>query len=194
MRSTAATQSTPRVRCSTSSARQPLHRWSAARVGVRQQRGAGSRNVDVREDTRIPFGGPRHQRRVGGDADRQDDRALGAQLRPWPPPAATAARSPLTTIWPGELRLAIVKTPSAWPAASSSGSRLVRQADDRGHRAVLSRCLHLPAALADEAEAVGERDDAGGDHGAVLAHRVAGEEGRRQAGSVGRDCSSSARR
>ncbi len=26
---------------------------------------------------------------------------------------STAARSPLTTIWPGELRLAMVKTPSA---------------------------------------------------------------------------------
>ena len=37
--------------------------------------------------------------------------------------ASTAARSPLTTTWPGELRLAMVKTPSAWPAATSSGSR-----------------------------------------------------------------------
>ena len=63
--------------------------------------------------------------------------------------------------------------------ASSSGTDLlVWQADDGGHRTVLGGRLHLAAALADEAQAVGERDDAGGDHRAVLAHRVAGIEGR----------------
>ena len=58
----------------------------------------------------------------------------------------------------------------------------VVEADDRGHRAVAARArrLHQPAALADEAEAVGERDHLGGDEGGVLAHRVAGGERRRR--------------
>jgi hypothetical protein len=57
----------------------------------------------------------------------------------------------------------------------------VVEADDRRHRAVaaLARGLHEPAALADEADAVGEGDDAGCDERRVLAHRVAGgEDGR----------------
>ena len=54
----------------------------------------------------------------------------------------------------------------------------VVEPDDRGHRAVASGpgCLHQPAPLADEANAVLERDDAGRHEGRVLAHRVTGGE------------------
>ena len=42
------------------------------------------------------------------------------------------------------------------------------------------------AALADEPDGVGEGDDAGGDHGGVLAHRVAGGVGGLRGGDAGR--------
>ena len=60
------------------------------------------------------------------------------------------------------------------------GKLRVVEADQRGHRAVaaLAGRLHQPAALADEPDAVLERQDAGGDERRVLAHRVAGREGR----------------
>ena len=53
------------------------------------------------------------------------------------------------------------------------------EADDRGHAALATgaRRLHPAAALADEADGVGEIERAGGDEGRVLAHRVAGGEG-----------------
>ena len=64
--------------------------------------------------------------------------------------------------------------------ATELGESGVVEADDRGHRAVaaLAGGLHQLAAAPDEADAVGERDDAGRDQRAVLAHRVAGREGR----------------
>ena len=90
---------------------------------------------------------------------------------------STATRSPLTTTWPGELRFAMVKTPSRLPGRLQLAEALVGEADDCRHRAVWRRCLHLLAAFADEPHTVGEREDAGSDHRAVLAHRVAGVEG-----------------
>ena len=60
----------------------------------------------------------------------------------------------------------------------------------------VGRCLHLPPALAHQAHAVGQREHAGGDHRAVLAHRVAGVEGGVSAGvgAGGHEPPSSARR
>ena len=126
------------------------------------------------------LGGLGHERGVGRDADRQHDGALGAELLAISAPASIAARSPDTTTWPGELRLATTKVPWAERRGDELGQPRVVEADEGGHRAVaaLARRLHQAAALADEADAVLEREDAGGDERGVLAHRVAGGEGR----------------
>ena len=60
------------------------------------------------------------------------------------------------------------------------GQAGVVEADERGHRAVaaLAGRLHQLAATTDEADAVLERQDAGRDERRVLAHRMAGGEGR----------------
>ena len=112
--------------------------------------------------------------------------ASGTQVL-WPASAAasTAARSPLMTIWPGELRLATRQDARAVAGRHEVADALVGQADDGRHGAVARGGLHEPAALADEAQRVGEVQDAGRDHGAVLAHRVAGEEGRPARGRRG---------
>ena len=179
MTSTAVTQSTPRVRCSTSSSRHCVAGGQRARVGIGQQRRAAGRGTRRREDLAHPVGGVGHERRVGGDADRQHDGALGAQvlglLR------GAFDRGPLAADHDLAGRVAIGDREDAQRPTGGLQTRqlLVRQADDRGHGAVLRRRLHLLAALAHETHAVGERDHAGGDHGAVLAHRVAGVEGGR---------------
>ena len=90
-------------------------------------------------------------------------------------PASMAGRSPDTTTWPGALRLATTNTPCAEAPSTSSGSR----ASSRPMIAAIAPsrpwpgCLHQPAALADEADAVLEVERAGGDERGVLAHRVA---------------------
>ena len=111
--------------------------------------------------------------------DRQLDRRAGRR-GPWRRPrlASTAARSPETTTWPGELRLATPKAAVGRAWATQLGQPGVVEADDRGHRAFATgaRRLHQPAALADEADGVGEVEGTGRDERAVLAHRVAGDD------------------
>ena len=112
--------------------------------------------------------------------------------------ASIAARSPETTTWPGELRFATAKMPCADAWRDELRDRRVVESEDRGHRAVAARAagLHLAAALADEADAIGERQDVGRDHRRVLAHRVAGDEApvrQRLAGGRGRARGAAAR-
>jgi len=72
------------------------------------------------------------------------------------------------------------------PRLQELGQAVVVEADDRGHGAVAPGGLHAQAALAHEAHAVGEGDHAGSHEGRVLAHRVAGEEGRLEGGPTRR--------
>ena len=78
-------------------------------------------------------------------------------------PASIAGRSPETTTWPGRVAVGDDERCRA-PRRRCDELREpgVVEADDRGHRAVAARAgrLHQPAALADEADAVVERDDA----------------------------------
>ena len=93
--------------------------------------------------------------------------------------ASMAARSPDTTTWPGALRLATPndavgrrrarRAPGVAPSSRPRIAAIGAVASGAGR-------LHQPAALADEADAVLEREDLGGDEGGVLAHRVAGGE------------------
>ena len=140
MRSTAAIQSTPRVRCSTSSARHSSPVVSGRASALASSGARGSWNVDVGEDRAHLLGRARHQRRVGGDADRQHDRPLGAQLFARLSAApSTAARSPLTTIWPGRVAVGDGEDADGPPAATSSGTRAARRRPMiGGHRAVLA--------------------------------------------------------
>ena len=64
------------------------------------------------------------------------------------------------TIWPGELRLAIAKTPVARAGRERARARALVEPDDGRHGAVAGGRLHQPAALADEPERVGEVQDA----------------------------------
>ena len=137
IRSTARIQSTPAVRCSTSSVRHAsavsIGRASAlARSGI-----AGSWNVDAgegRAHARRPprpsaGSGPRPRPAARWRAWRRAP--WRARRRPrWP------ARSPETTTWPGALRLATTKTPCAEARGDQLGESGVVEADERGHRAV----------------------------------------------------------
>ena len=93
--------------------------------------------------------------------------------------ASIAGRSPETTTWPGEFRLATPNTPCSEARATSSG----RRSSSRPMTAAIrpsrpgARRLHLLAADAHEADGVREVQRAGGDQGRVLAHRVPGGEG-----------------
>ncbi len=118
---------------------------------------------------------------TGSTMPRRAPRSLAAAAA-----ASTAARCPLMTIWPGELRLATVRMPAAAADGHQLLDALVGQADDGGHGAIARGGLHEATALADEAEGVTKVEHAGGDHGAVLAHGVAGVVGRRPRGAPGR--------
>ena len=178
---TAPTQSTPVVRWSTSSARQPSAVVIDAGVGVGEQRRARVAERDAGEDPAHAVGGLRHERGVGGDGDRQLDGAPGAERlrdRECRPRRRPARRD--TTTWPGELRLATPKTPcsDAWRTSSgSAASSRPMIAAIRPSRPLPDACICWPAD-ADQAHGVGEIEGAGGDQGAVLAHGVAGGEGR----------------
>ena len=95
-----ATQSTPAVRWSTSSARRPRRRGSPG-VGIGGAAAVGSRNSTSARTVRIAVGRLGHERRVRGDAHRQHDGALRAELLRDLGGASMAARSPDTTTWPG---------------------------------------------------------------------------------------------
>ena len=182
IRSTAATQSTPAVRCSTSSSRAPsavvIGRASAlARRGI-----AGIAERDVGEDPAHAVGGLGHERRVGRDRDRQDDRLAGPELLR--DLGGRLDRGSLARHDDLARRVAVGDAEHAVGRGALDERRQggVVEAEDRGHRPVAAGAgrLHQPAALADEADAVVERDHLGGDQGGVLAHRVAGGERRRR--------------
>ena len=176
IRSTARTQSTPAVRCSTSSVRHAsavsIGRASAlARSGT-----VGSWNVMPARAARIPSAASA----MSGEWAATETGRTMARLAPSDlassAPASMAGRSPETTTWPGALRLATTKTPCASARLDQLGESRVVEADERRHRAVaaLARGLHQPATLADEPDAVLEVERAGRDERRVLAHRVAG--------------------
>ncbi len=154
---------------------------------VREERHRRVAEADFREDRAHPCGGLGHQRGVGGDAHREDDRAPGAEpLR--------GGRGGLDGgSDTGDHHLARgVAVGHAERAVGGAGrdevvESFVGEADDRGHRARVpfTRCLHQAPALPHQADPVGEGDDARGDHGRVLAHRVAGGECGGEGGPAG---------
>ena len=134
---------------------------------------------------------------MGRDADRQHDGTLGAEApggrgrglhgRPHARHHDLAGRVPV-----GD-----AECPVRRAHRHEVGQALVGQADDRGHRAgaSLAGCLHETSALANEAQPVAQRQDAGRDERAVLAHRVPpGERGRERRPTAAPRRSSSARR
>ncbi len=95
-------------------------------------------------------------------------------------PASIAARSPETTTWPGELRLATTKVPCGAAASRSSG----RRASSRPMRAAIApsrpspdACISSPRRRTRRTPSSSESTSAATKRG-VLAHRVAGGEGR----------------
>ena len=179
IRSTAPTQSTPAVRCSTSSVRQP----SAVVIGRPSAlASSGDRRVaelDRLEDASQAVGGLGHERGVGGDRDGQHDRALGAEglreLGAGLDGGALARDDDLAG------RVPVGDDEHAVRAGALDEFRQpgVVEADEGGHRAIaaLPGGLHQPAPLADEPDGVGEVEGAGRDHRGVLAHGVPGGEG-----------------
>ena len=148
----------PAVRCSMSSARQASpRRQGSARRRWRGAARPGPRTATSASAARIPaaaaaMSGEWAATLTGSTIARFAPRSRAASLAA----ASTAARSPLTTICPGELRLAIVKTPAARAGRDELGLARLVEADDRGHRPVAGGRLHQPAALADEPERVAE--------------------------------------
>ncbi len=149
-------------------------------IGVGEERRGRVAEGDRRERLPHPVGGLGHQRRVGGDRDGQLDRPLRAQL------LRDAERGldggPLARDDDLARRVAVrdaedAVCPGALDELRQAG---VVEADDRRHPALVARArrLHEAAPGPDEADGVGEVEGAGGDEGGVLAHRVAGGEGR----------------
>jgi hypothetical protein len=64
---------------------------------------------------------------------------------------------------------------------------IVGETDNRGHcpRPTLAGCLHLLATFSDESNRVAQRDDSRGNHGRVLAQRMAGDVDRFRSGDAG---------
>ena len=96
--------------------------------------------------------------------------------------ASTAGRTPETTTWPGELRFATPKVPWAAPAATRSS----RRSSGRPMIAAIApgcpspeACMRRPRSRTRRIPSASEID-AGGDEGGVLAHGMAGGEGRDQ--------------
>jgi len=90
---------------------------------------------------------------------------------------ATAAAWPAITVWSGEFRLAALTT-SPWAACSRTPSSFsFRQLEQRGHGAHAGRhgFLHIPAALADQPDGVGEPQTSGRHQRRILTEAVAGD-------------------
>ena len=92
--------------------------------------------------------------------------------------ASTAARLPAHDHLAGGVAIGDGEDPGGFPGGDQLRQPCVVQADDRRHRPVACRRLHQAPALAHQAQSVGERQDAGRHHGAVLAHGVPGVTGR----------------
>ena len=144
-------------------------------VGVGDELGLRFREVDRSEDFGHALRGLGHERRMGGHRHRQQDAALGPQLLgagyrgfDCGPVARDHDLSGRVPVGNGDASVGRtecheVRQPS------------IVQADDGGHATLppLARGLHLMTALAHQPHRLGERQDAGRDHGAVLAHRMA---------------------
>ncbi len=123
IRSTIATQSTPRVRCSTSSPRAPAEVAMGAASAFDRSGGCGSANATAASSRSIPvaasvMSGEWAATETGSSIARRHPAAFAARMA-----ASTAVRSPERTTWPGEFRFATVRIPPAAPAATTSGSR-----------------------------------------------------------------------
>ena len=159
---TAATQSTPVVRCSTSSRAAASRVAQRPRVGVGEQRRRRIAERHAGERSPHPVGGLGHQRGVGGDGHRQDDRLRApSSLRDL---GAGLDRRPLARHDDLAGRVAVRDAEHARPpppAATSSGSRSSSRpmiAAIAPGRPSPDACIE-PAAFTDEANPVGERDD-----------------------------------
>ena len=148
-------------------------------VGVGEQRRRRIAKGDAGKGASHPVGRLGHERGVSRDRDRQDDGTLGAHLLR----ERRAGLDGGTLAGDDDLARRVAVGDDEDPVCPGALDEL-RQArivepDDGGHRAVaaLPGCLHQPAALAHEPEAVVEVEGACGDEGRVLAHRMAGREG-----------------
>ena len=157
IRSTAATQSTPAVRCSTSSARAP----SAVVIG-RASALARSGAVGSRKSTpaRTPGASPSAASAISGEwaateTGRIDDLAGAELLRDRRRRPRSPARSPETTTWPGEFRLATPKTPCGRGPRDELRERARRRG--RGSRPSPRRGRRRTPASADRARGRGGR-------------------------------------
>ena len=152
-----------------------------ARVGVGEERRRRVARTSTSARTRASRRPPRPSAASGRPPIPAGRSPCGrrAPARSRPPPRSPRARR---TRRPGPGRCGWRRRTCRGrrPRSTSSGSRAVVEADDRGHRAVApgARRLHQAAALADEPDAVGERDHLGRDERRVLAHRMAGGERR----------------
>ena len=119
----APTQSTPVVRWSTSSARQPSAVVIGRASALARSGGFGSRKVIPARTSRIPAAASA----ISGEWAATETGSSMARFAPssfaMPSAASTAGRSPLTTTWPGELRFATPKMPCSPACATSSGRR-----------------------------------------------------------------------
>ena len=117
---------------------------------------------------------------MGGDGDWELDRAPGAE-RPGDDQGGLHGPA-LTRDHDLAGRVAVRDAEDAVRRRLDDEVRQQRvvETDDRGHPAFPTRagCLHQPAAGAHETDRVGEVQRAGRDEGRILAHRVAGDEGR----------------
>ena len=159
-------------------------------IGVGEEGGRRLAELDVREDRAHACRGLLHERRVRRDADRQDQRALGAELLG--DVRGRLDRGTLARHHDLAGRVAVRDGEDAVLRGAAGQLRQlgVVEAEDRGHGPVAARAarLHQAAALTDQSDAVGQREGARGDHRRVLAHRVAGVEARvrdRHASRVG---------
>ena len=152
-----------------------------AGVGVGEERGRGFAELDVCQHGPHAVGGLCHQRRVGGDADRQDQRALRAELLgdlgSCLDGGALAGHHDLAG------RVAVRDGEDAVLAGARRRAPGGARRRGRGSRPWRRRgpapeaCISRPRSRTSRS-AVGEREGARGDHRRVLAHRVAGVEPR----------------
>ncbi len=87
---------------------------------------------------------------------------------------ATAAAVPAITTCPGALRLAGLTTSPSAASRHACSTFVGVEAENRRHRAGADRhgLLHVAAAIADDADGIGEREGAGGDVRGILAEAV----------------------
>ena len=143
--------------------------------------GCGIAERDAGEDLAHPVGGLGHQRRMGGDADT-GARSPASRPAPWrsraPPrwPAARRRRRPGPGSCGSRRRTCRARRRASTSSGSRASSRPMSAAIAPSRPAPLA-CIRRPRSRTRRTR-VRELQGAGGDEGAVLAHRVAGGEGR----------------